>query len=79
MAKVNIGDIDFTQEEKGFISSVINRYGKGGHPVCDDKTFPFFTISYVKPLVNSVDLKYVQPKFREMVEGIREKFVTNLN
>ena len=46
----NIGKILLTENQKSFISGMINMYGDGQHPISDKHTFDHFTIEYVKEL-----------------------------
>ena len=46
----NIGEVLLSDDQKTFISGMINMYGDGQHPVCDRDTFDYFTIEYVKEL-----------------------------
>lgn len=67
--------IDFTDEEKQFVSSLINRFGTGQHPICDQCTFNGFSIDYLKSIT-------WQPKFKKtsfsddgmkLINSIKEK------
>ena len=46
----NIGEVLLTEDQKRFISSMINIYGDGQHPMCDSNSIKYFTIEYVKEL-----------------------------
>ena len=46
----HIGDISLTDNQKTLIKGMINMYGTGEHPYCDEKTFNHFTIEYIKEL-----------------------------
>jgi hypothetical protein len=48
----NLQSIVFTPEQKKFTCSLINNIGDGQHPYADSKSFDFFTIEYVKELID---------------------------
>jgi len=52
-----IGDVLLTQDQKTFISGMINMYGDGQHPMCDRNTFNYFTIEYVKELTEKPEVQ----------------------
>ncbi len=43
--------INFTKTERQLLSSIINRYGDGQHPVADETNIDGFAVSYVKDIV----------------------------
>lgn len=44
----NVNDINFNAKEKSLIAGMINRYGTGEHPIAENETIGFFTLSYVR-------------------------------
>ena len=47
----NLGELKFIEEEKNMVSSLINRFGDDEHPHCDDSSFDYFNIEYVKEII----------------------------
>ena len=52
-----IGDVLLTEQQKTFISGMINMYGDGQHPCADSNTFKYFTIEYVKELTEKPEVQ----------------------
>lgn len=48
-----LNNCDWTPDEKTLIKSLINNFGTGQHPVCDEKTFQYFRMSYLKEILTS--------------------------
>ena len=70
----NIGEVDLTITEKNFITTMINVLGDGQHPYCDEKSFDYFTIDYVKKILNSSKLKVTaSQRGLEIAEQIKKK------
>lgn len=72
----SINDIDWTLEEMNMISSLINRFGDGQHPVCDDKSFMFFNKEYLIEILNEnrvAILSGLSPMGLELVSEIKIK------
>lgn len=44
-------DFKFNDDEKQLVSSIINRYGTGDHPVCGQLSFNFFTARYLEEII----------------------------
>lgn len=44
---------EFTDDQKGLICSIINRFGTGQHPVCDERSFDGFAVPYLKKIINN--------------------------
>jgi hypothetical protein len=42
-----LDDFNFNVDDKKLIMSIINNYGTGQHPVCNEETFDYFQIHYV--------------------------------
>jgi hypothetical protein len=53
----NIGEVLLTEQQKTFISGMINLYGDGQHPFADSNTFKYFSIEYVKELIEKPELQ----------------------
>lgn len=70
--KTHIGQIDLTKEEKEFISYAINRCGDGDHPFCDEKTFSYFVIKYVRKCLKRAK-KSLKPEYNDLLESINIK------
>lgn len=66
MKSNNLSDINFTVEQKGFIRSLINKFGTSQHPYCDVVSFDYFKVSYLKQIVKK---KSIANKITE--DGIR--------
>jgi hypothetical protein len=47
MTKTYLYSLELTPDQKGLLMSIINRFGTGQHPVCNECTFGYFTISYI--------------------------------
>lgn len=51
-----LDDVNWEGDEKKFLMSIINRYGDGQHPDCDEQTFNYFQVEYVKEIVNNEEI-----------------------
>jgi hypothetical protein len=49
--------LQFNQEQRELICSIINRFGSGGHPVANTDTFSGFSVSYLKEILNKKKFK----------------------
>jgi hypothetical protein len=52
-----IADLNLTDEQKDVVSSIINRYGSGQHPVSSVKTVDHFYLSYFIHCTNKEDFQ----------------------
>ena len=44
-------ELNFNEEQKELVTSIINRYGTGDHPYCTNTSFNFFTVNYLETLI----------------------------
>ena len=71
--------ISFTDDEKGLLCSIINKFGSQQHPIADEKTFPFFTVEYVKEILYTNKYEFINQKDKlsglgvELLKSIEEK------
>ena len=71
-----IGEVLLTEIQQTFISSMINMYGDGQHPMCDSNTFKHFTIDYVKQLTEKPEVEAnLNPDGIEMLNDIKALLV----
>lgn len=49
--------LNLTKDHKQLACSIINRFGKGQHPVADLQTIDGFAISYLKELINGQEFQ----------------------
>jgi len=54
---VNLKEVEFSPESKNLLISIINNFGDGQHPNCDEQTFNYFQIDYVKNIIKDNDEK----------------------
>ena len=54
--------ISFTEDEKGFLCSIINNFGSDQHPVADEKSLPFFTVEYIKEILYTDKFDFINQK-----------------
>jgi len=65
MSPNTILNLDLTKEQLELCQMLINCFGDGQHPFADDKTINFFTIPYLKSIINKeeiVNTKHKQNK-----------------
>jgi len=60
-----LNNLNFNTAEKELICSIINRFGSSDHPYADDKTFEYFTISYLKEILS-------KKKFKNSINSLSE-------
>jgi hypothetical protein len=69
--------LDFTDEQKGLICSVINKFGTGQHPWADIHTIDGFMVSYLKEILESRKFNNAKHNFSplgfQMIEEIKTK------
>ena len=56
----------FTQEQKEMLCSIINRFGDGGHPVANADNLDYFTVSYLKEILNKKNFIASTDKLSEL-------------
>lgn len=44
-------ELNFNDEQKELVTSMINRYGTGDHPQCTQMSFNFFTVKYLEEII----------------------------
>ena len=71
--------IEFTQEEKEMLCSIINRFGDGGHPVADTDSFDYFTISYLKDIFKKKKFIASTGKLSELGKKTLAEIMTKLD
>jgi len=72
----HIGEVLLIEVQRIFICSMINMYGDGQHPMCDSKTFDYFTIIYVKELTEKPEVEAnLSPDGIEMLNDIKALLV----
>jgi hypothetical protein len=64
-----LDSLNLSKEQKEFTASVINRFGSTQHPCADDQTINYFTIPYVKGILNKK--KFIQQRDKITAEGQR--------
>lgn len=47
----SIGDLNLNAEQRGLVSSIINRFGDGQHPVCEEQTYNGFYLTYFQKII----------------------------
>lgn len=45
-------ELEFSTEGKILLMGIINMHGSGQHPHCDEQSFDYFYVSYVKDIIN---------------------------
>jgi hypothetical protein len=69
----NIGEVDLTPKEKHFITSMINVHGTGQHPYCDETSYNYFKVAYVKEILNSKRVAVtISPRGLEILTEIKQ-------
>jgi len=68
MSHTLLKDLEFSDEDKAFLSSLINRFGNAQYPYCDEKTFGYFTVHYIKKLCG----------YKKVAKELSEKGLTKL-
>jgi hypothetical protein len=49
----NLSYIKFTEDELNLLCAIINNFGTDQHPIADENSINFFTIDYVKELIET--------------------------
>jgi len=62
----SIGDLNLNAEQRSLVSSIINRYGSGQHPVCDEQTFNGFYLKYFQQVIK-------KKRFVKSLDNLSEK------
>lgn len=44
-------EFNYNQDQKSLVSSIINHYGTGDHPYCDNLSIDFFTVKYLQEIL----------------------------
>jgi hypothetical protein len=44
-------ELNFNEDQKELVTSMINRYGTGDHPYCTNMSFDFFTVKYLEEII----------------------------
>ncbi len=73
-------NINWTPDEKVMIKSLINRLGSGQHPYCDEQSFDYFTITYLKEIFSSKSYINLKDKVfteegKKLIQQINNKLV----
>jgi len=75
----NLGELSLNIKQKDMVCTIINCFGTGGHPFCDNRTFNYFTISYLKKLINSAKFKCSCSNFTKEGKEIYKSIELALN
>ena len=62
----SIGDLNLNAEQRGLVSSIINRFGDGQHPVCDESTYNGFYLQYFQKIIK-------KKKFQKALDNLSAK------
>lgn len=61
-----VSEISLNADQQGLMCSIINRFGGGQHPIADGNSLNYFTIDYVKKILNG-------KKFLKAKENLSQK------
>jgi len=71
-----LNDINLTDDEKHMVMSLVNNYGSGQHPVCEEVTFNYFHLQYVDKLIKDNTDKIItnlNGEYLELFQSIKNK------
>lgn len=75
----SIADLNLNAEQRGLVSSIINRFGDGQHPVCDEQTFSGFYLSYFQKIIKRKRFLKSLDKFTEKGKQVWNEIQNTLN
>ena len=64
--KILVDELNLNEDQIWLLCLIINSYGTGGHPYCDEKTYKYLYSDYILKVFNS-------NRFKKNIDKLTEK------